>query len=148
MSTDVKPRRERTNEEKLAIVAAFDNREGSIREVAKAHGVTPQLIYNWKKRLKDEDSLDPRKSGPKPGPRLPPRNKALEEAKRVGPAAVLVSAPKKYSTPTNGAPERDDRSSKEVQGLRIENAMLREENERLRDAVAVLSGRGPARVAS
>lgn len=155
MSTDVKPRRERTNEEKLAIIAAFDKRDKSIREVAKEHGVTPQLIYNWKKRLQDDEGLDPRKPGRKLGMRLPPRNKALEEAKRTSPGAVLAGAPapitatpKKSHGTTNGSADREDARSKEVQGLRIENAMLREENERLRDAIAVLSGRGPLRSAS
>lgn len=150
MTTDVKARRERTNEEKLAIIAAFDSRTTSIRDVAAKHGVTPQLIYNWKKRLQDEEGLDPRRSGPKPGARVPPRNKALDEAARRGPEIVLASAPKKSGTSNGNSShaDRDGSASKEVQGLRIENAMLREENERLRDAVAVLSGRGPTRAAS
>jgi transposase len=50
------------------IVDAYDNKEGSVRELAERFAVVPNTVQNYLNLRRETDSLDPRPSGGGPGP--------------------------------------------------------------------------------
>jgi transposase-like protein len=133
----------RSAEEKLAAVQAFENRgERTTRSVAEELGVSPQLIYNWKKRIEDGESLERKTPGPAP------KNKGvLERARALAhaelsraqkPAAPQEINIKKAAVPTTATGDVQN----EIAVLRRKNARLREKNELLRRMVLAILDAG------
>lgn len=123
----------RTDEEKAAIVKAFHARgDQTMREFAQDHGVSPQLIYNWSKRIEESEPLDFRLSG------------KLEQAKaRAGAVLERAQAKRKTSPPAPGG-EGEEYVPDELKGLPqaivLELLLLRQENTKMRAALAALLG--------
>lgn len=138
MTTRTKNGHPRTSEEKLAIVEGFKNRgDQTSREYAEQFGLSPSLIYNWAKRVEEGESLDPRPPGPSP------KNKGkIERAQERAHIVLSSKQPAPVKATKSPAPQLQLELEDVPPQLRAQMAMqmkialLEEENERLRAALA------------
>ena len=132
--------RMRTAEEKLEIVQALRNRGSrGVREIAAEYGCSPQLIYNWEKRLNAGEDLH---TGAEGDGEEPPQDVAAEMARIREQGAVAMSfdeVPHHHQLELALEHESVSAIVEELHELRVELALLRADNRRLRNALSALA---------
>ena len=147
-----KPKFRTAAEKRMIVEAYFARAEGvSGRQIAEEHGVPPTLIYNWRKKIEEGESLGPEEE--EPSEPVVPRGvvqqklaRALERAKQAHqpPSAELAPArPSRHNQDEEKRreflfEEKPAAATLEMSTLRQENAQLKQELAKVKRALATL----------